>query len=185
MAMVIYAFEHLQLQRLDATAFARNAPSIRILQRLGFSSEGLRPAIPEALPASKTYCFGACCAKIFFADICTSRAKHDTGSVSYNRPSAIATKTRSKPMNNHYPHPILAREGWPFITIAIVVSLLVTWLAGWWSIPFWIVTVFVVQFFFRDPARVIPQDPKAVLSPADGRIVVVEKAMDRTARLKR
>ncbi|KPC53956.1 phosphatidylserine decarboxylase [Amantichitinum ursilacus] len=80
-------------------------------------------------------------------------------------------------MNNHYPHPILAREGWPFITIAIVVSLLVTWLAGWWSIPFWIVTVFVVQFF-RDPARVIPQDPKAVLSPADGRIVVVEKAMD-------
>lgn len=80
-------------------------------------------------------------------------------------------------MNNHYPHPILAREGWPFITIAIVVSLLVTWLAGWWSIPFWVITVFVVQFF-RDPARVIPQDPKAVLSPADGRIVVVEKAMD-------
>jgi len=32
--------------------------------------------------------------------------------------------------------------------------------------------------FFRDPARVIPQDPNAVLSPADGRIVVVGKAHD-------
>ncbi|GAB7129546.1 GNAT family N-acetyltransferase [Silvimonas sp. JCM 19000] len=49
MAMVIYAFEHLQLQRLDATAFARNAPSIRILQRLGFSSEGLRPGYTRSI----------------------------------------------------------------------------------------------------------------------------------------
>ena len=80
-------------------------------------------------------------------------------------------------MNKHYPHPLIAREGWPFLTIAFVVSLLVTWLAGWWSIPFWIIAVFVLQFF-RDPARVIPTDPKAVLSPADGRIVVVEKAID-------
>ncbi|GAA5786786.1 hypothetical protein YWS52_31100 [Chitiniphilus shinanonensis] len=43
--------------------------------------------------------------------------------------------------------------------------------------PFWIIALFVLQFF-RDPARVIPQDPKAVLSPADGRVVVVEQAMD-------
>ncbi len=147
MAMVIYAFEHLQLQRLDATAFARNAPSIRILQRLGFSSEGLRPGYTRSIAGLEDVLLWGLLREDFFADICTSRAKHDTGSVSYNRPSAIATKTRSKPMNNHYPHPILAREGWPFITIAIVVSLLVTWLAGWWSIPFWIVTVFVVQFF--------------------------------------
>jgi phosphatidylserine decarboxylase len=32
--------------------------------------------------------------------------------------------------------------------------------------------------FFRDPARFIPSDPNAVLSPADGRIVVVEKTRD-------
>jgi phosphatidylserine decarboxylase len=32
--------------------------------------------------------------------------------------------------------------------------------------------------FFRDPAREIPSDPRAVLSPADGRIVVIEKAID-------
>ena len=32
--------------------------------------------------------------------------------------------------------------------------------------------------FFRDPARPIPQDANAVLSPADGRIVKVEKVRD-------
>ncbi len=28
-------------------------------------------------------------------------------------------------------------------------------------------------FFFRDPARTIPQDPKAILSPADGKVVQI------------
>ncbi len=78
---------------------------------------------------------------------------------------------------NNYPHPIIAREGWPFLAIAITVSALVTYFFGAWSIPLWIISVFVLQFF-RDPARTIPQSPNAVLSPADGRIVVVEKTMD-------
>jgi phosphatidylserine decarboxylase len=53
----------------------------------------------------------------------------------------------------------------------------VTYFSALASIPFWIIAVFVLQFF-RDPARVIPQNPSAVLSPADGRIVVVAKAHD-------
>ncbi len=80
-------------------------------------------------------------------------------------------------MNNHYPHPIIAREGWPFLGIAVVVAIVVTLIGGAWSIPFWIIALFVLQFF-RDPPRVIPQNPNAVLSPADGRIVVVAKAHD-------
>ena len=78
---------------------------------------------------------------------------------------------------NHYPHPVLAREGWPFIVASLALALLLTWAAGWWSVPFWLIAVFVVQFF-RDPARTIPQQANAVLSPADGRIVVVERCQD-------
>lgn len=78
---------------------------------------------------------------------------------------------------NSYPHPILAREGWPFIGIAAGVSLMLTPLLGLWSLPLWLVTVFVVQFF-RDPARVIAGGAKSVVAPADGRIVAVEKASD-------
>ena len=78
---------------------------------------------------------------------------------------------------NPYPHPVIAREGWPFLGIAVVSALIATRFLGGWSWPFWVVAVFVLQFF-RDPPRTIPQDANAVLSPADGRIVVVEKAHD-------
>jgi phosphatidylserine decarboxylase len=78
---------------------------------------------------------------------------------------------------SHYPHPILAREGWPFIGLSLFAALLATVLVCWWSLPFWIVFVFVVQFF-RDPPRAVPGDAKSVLSPADGRIVVVGPARD-------
>ncbi len=78
---------------------------------------------------------------------------------------------------NNYPHPIIAREGWPFLGIAVAVAVLISLVSTGWSIPFWIIALFVLQFF-RDPARVIPQKSNAVLSPADGRIVVVEKTQD-------
>jgi phosphatidylserine decarboxylase len=77
-----------------------------------------------------------------------------------------------------YPHPLIAREGWPFLAIAVAASLLAGWLAGWWwSLPLWAAALFVLQFF-RDPSREVPDDPRAVVSPADGRIVAVEKARD-------
>lgn len=80
-------------------------------------------------------------------------------------------------MNRLYPHPIIAREGWPIIGGGLALSLLVSMCCGWWSLPFWVFTVFALQFF-RDPAREIPLNPEAVLSPVDGRIVVVERARD-------
>jgi phosphatidylserine decarboxylase len=46
-----------------------------------------------------------------------------------------------------------------------------------WAVPLWAATLFILQFF-RDPAREIPSDPQAVLSPADGRVVAVEKTRD-------
>ena len=78
----------------------------------------------------------------------------------------------------NYPHPLIAREGWPFIALALAVAIAVQVYAGWaWALFFWMVFVFMVQFF-RDPPRAIPSEPKAVLSSADGRVVVVEQARD-------
>jgi phosphatidylserine decarboxylase len=77
-----------------------------------------------------------------------------------------------------YPHPIIAREGWPFLGIAVAAAALVGVFGGWWwSLPLWLAALFVLQFF-RDPPRDVPDDPRAVVSPADGRIVAVEKARD-------
>ena len=77
-----------------------------------------------------------------------------------------------------YPHPLIAKEGWPFLAIGVAASVAVGFFAGWgWSVPLWLVTLFVLQFF-RDPPRDEPADPAAVVSPADGRVVVVGKALD-------
>jgi phosphatidylserine decarboxylase len=77
-----------------------------------------------------------------------------------------------------YPHPIIAREGWPFVVATVAAAFIVWALAGpAWSLPVWLAAIFVIQFF-RDPPREAPQQANAVLAPADGRIVKVEKARD-------
>ena len=77
-----------------------------------------------------------------------------------------------------YPHPIIAKEGWPYLALVGTVTLLVHYLGGIaWSWPLWIIFIFVLQFF-RDPQRIAALGRDLVLSPADGRIVVVEKAND-------
>jgi phosphatidylserine decarboxylase len=80
--------------------------------------------------------------------------------------------------NPSWPHPILAREGWSFVAIALVVAVALTLLGfAWLSALAWLAVMFVVQFF-RDPPRTIPTAPNAVLSAADGRVVAVTQAHD-------
>ena len=77
----------------------------------------------------------------------------------------------------NYPHPIIAREGWPFLAISLALAVAATVWCALWSIPLWIIFAFVLQFF-RDPAREIPQQEGIVLSPADGRVIKVERTQD-------
>jgi phosphatidylserine decarboxylase len=77
-----------------------------------------------------------------------------------------------------YPHPLIAREGWPYVAGTAILAIVVAAIGGfWWALPFIVVALFVLQFF-RDPPREIPADPRAVLSPADGRIVKVQALRD-------
>ena len=78
----------------------------------------------------------------------------------------------------NYPHPIIAREGWPFLAIIALLALaLQSFDLTVLSVVVWILFVFVLQFF-RDPPRYIPSQPNAVVSPADGRVVAVERIHD-------
>lgn len=93
-------------------------------------------------------------------------------------PACCRIFPKSSPARVNYPHPIVAREGWPFLAVTAAVAIAVGWLGGgWWSVPFWLVVLFVLQFF-RDPPRSIPGDGRTVVSPADGRIVAVESTRD-------
>lgn len=79
---------------------------------------------------------------------------------------------------NNYPHPLIAREGWPFLAGAVVIALLLSIFGGGILATLaWLIALFVLQFF-RDPPREIPQVVGAVLSPADGRVIKVEHTQD-------
>jgi phosphatidylserine decarboxylase len=62
--------------------------------------------------------------------------------------------------------------GWPFVLGAAVITLIV-WLAAGplFGLPLLVVSGFLL-FFFRDPDRVHDAPPSAVISPADGRVMV-------------
>lgn len=79
--------------------------------------------------------------------------------------------------NNNQKRPILAREGWPFIALAVVLAIVACAINSWLGGLFILVAIFVIQFF-RDPTRQAPVGDSLVLSPADGRIVAVEEVDD-------
>src|SRR5260221_10219432 len=80
-------------------------------------------------------------------------------------------------MSASYPYQIIAGEGGPFLAAAIVAASVAGWLIGWWSIPFWLAALFILQFS-RDPPREARGDSSMVVSPADGRVVLVGRARD-------
>jgi phosphatidylserine decarboxylase len=74
--------------------------------------------------------------------------------------------------------PILAREGWPFIGLALSLLILsILFCPILVVILFLMITIFVVQFF-RDPTRSANTNPNEVTSAADGRVIAIEKTRD-------
>jgi phosphatidylserine decarboxylase len=68
----------------------------------------------------------------------------------------------------------IARDAWIFVLPLLVATLLVYllhWIAA--SGTFLALTLFIL-YFFRDPERRVPEDPLAVVSPADGRVMEIE-----------
>ena len=83
--------------------------------------------------------------------------------------------------NSAYLLPPINREGIRFGLIAAGLALLVTVASvtvfpvlTWVVIPFWLLA-YGVFLFFRDPVRYPPEDEKAILSPADGRVCLIEE----------
>src|SRR5436190_17757180 len=71
--------------------------------------------------------------------------------------------------------------GLPFITGAFGLAVVSAAAIGWaLALPFLALAV-VFAFFFRNPERVSPQDPDAVLAPADGRVLVAGSALAAAA----
>lgn len=68
------------------------------------------------------------------------------------------------------------RAGWPFIAAFALVSLI---LGHFWSPLGWIglVATLWCVYFFRDPKRMVPERDGLILSPADGRVSMIQPAV--------
>ena len=72
----------------------------------------------------------------------------------------------------------IAKDGYVFIfPLAVLTGIF--WALSW----FWVTGLFVglflfVTWFFRDPERSIPEDPNAIVSPGDGKIVEIISEKD-------
>ncbi|AGF79128.1 phosphatidylserine decarboxylase precursor-related protein [Desulfocapsa sulfexigens DSM 10523] len=77
-----------------------------------------------------------------------------------------------------HPRIPLAREGYPFIAFAAFVTL-ITAILGYEFLawPALAVTTFVVAFF-RDPERMTDAEYDKLISPADGKIILIEEQSD-------
>lgn len=72
----------------------------------------------------------------------------------------------------------VAKEGWPFILVSLA-PVIAAWFAGLRWMEFFLAPVFVfVAAFFRDPERNVPGDADSIVSPADGRVIRIEKVFE-------
>lgn len=69
----------------------------------------------------------------------------------------------------------IAKAGYPFIGAAAATTIILAILGLKFLTLLALLVTFFICFFFRDPDRYIPDQQNAVVSPADGKIVLAEK----------
>jgi phosphatidylserine decarboxylase len=72
----------------------------------------------------------------------------------------------------------VAKEGYPFIFVLAFATLLAAILAMKITTGFLLVTTIFVLCFFRDPERLGPDRVDALVSPADGKVILIERVTD-------
>ncbi|TFG91477.1 MAG: phosphatidylserine decarboxylase family protein [Syntrophobacterales bacterium] len=77
----------------------------------------------------------------------------------------------------------IALDGLVFIVPLAVLTVLSLYFDVTWLSVLFLAATFFVLWFFRNPDRVTPEDEKAIISPADGRVIKIEE-VDEEEMLK-
>lgn len=74
--------------------------------------------------------------------------------------------------------PLVAREGWKFILFFASLCFLSLFMNYLISSFLFFLLVIAVAAFFRDPKRVTPEIKGTIISPADGKVILLERGID-------
>jgi len=79
----------------------------------------------------------------------------------------------------------MVRDAYFYAVPLLLAGLLMAWLTSPpWGTPAWLLAAFCL-WFFRDPERVVPDTPGAIVSPADGKVTDVSRiAVNGAERLR-
>lgn len=72
----------------------------------------------------------------------------------------------------------IAPEGYPFIFGFLFITVIVLFFSSFISCLFLGLTIFMA-FFFRDPERNVPEGEGLFVSPADGRVILIENVYEK------
>ncbi|HET97934.1 MAG TPA: phosphatidylserine decarboxylase family protein [Desulfurivibrio alkaliphilus] len=72
----------------------------------------------------------------------------------------------------------VALEGWPFILLAGFATLLAAILGFLLPTLLLLALTIFILWFFRDPERVSPPEDDVLVSPADGKVILIERIFD-------
>lgn len=84
---------------------------------------------------------------------------------------------------NNKTFPIIP-DGFFFIIPLAVLAIVLICLKVMWTGIFFLAVALFVMWFFRNPNRVTPEDEKAVISPADGRVIKIEEVEEEMLKGK-
>ncbi len=73
-------------------------------------------------------------------------------------------------------YPLIAREAWAILSVLLGLTVLAQFLIGPVAFVISLVILSVAAYLFRDPNRVIPSQPLAIVSPVHGIVTLVEEA---------
>ena len=72
----------------------------------------------------------------------------------------------------------LTPEGWPIIGLCAFTALIFVLMGCWPVALIFVILTWFSCHFFRDPERVVPQEPGLAVSPADGRVIRIDRRED-------
>ena len=78
----------------------------------------------------------------------------------------------------------IASDGFFFIIPLAVLAIVLIGLKVTWAGVFFLAVTLFVLWFFRNPERMTPEDEKAVISPADGRVIKIEEVKEEMLKGK-